>query len=65
MRTVKPGVSDHGVTQVDGIDPGDVLAESSFDRLHDGALVTVAPPPGPAGSASASSAPAASGSASP
>ncbi len=51
-RTVKPGVSDNGQTQVDGIDPGDVLANSSFDRLHDGAMVApTAPSPAATGSA--------------
>ena len=52
MRNVKPGVSDNGQTQVDGIDPADVLASSSFDRLHDGAMVAVSAAPSPAGSAS-------------
>jgi multidrug efflux system membrane fusion protein len=52
MRNVKPGVSDNGQTQVDGIDPGDVLANSSFDRLHDGAMVAASTQPSPAGSAS-------------
>jgi multidrug efflux system membrane fusion protein len=54
MRRVKPGVSDRGMTQVGGIDPGDVLANSSFDRLHDGAMIaaTAAAPPAPSGSAS-------------
>jgi multidrug efflux system membrane fusion protein len=53
MRTVKPGISDHGQTQVDGLDPGDVLANSSFDRLHDGALIAVSTAPSPEGSGSA------------
>jgi multidrug efflux system membrane fusion protein len=50
-RPVKLGVSDHGTTKVDGIDPGDVVASSSFDRLHDGAKVVVSdtPPPPPTG----------------
>src|SRR5580698_9412835 len=30
IRSVKPGVADHGMTQVDGIAPGDVVANSSF-----------------------------------
>jgi multidrug efflux system membrane fusion protein len=53
MRRVQPGVSDNGMTQVDGIDPGEVVANSSFDRLHDGAPVVAsgAAPPGPSGSA--------------
>jgi multidrug efflux system membrane fusion protein len=39
LRTVKPGVTDSSVTQVDGISPGDVLANSSFDKLQDNARV--------------------------
>ena len=35
MRSVKPGVTDGGMTQVDGINPGDVVANSSFDKLQD------------------------------
>ena len=41
QRTVKPGVTDNGMTQVDGIDPGDVIANSSFDKLQDGDKVNV------------------------
>ena len=47
MRSVKPGVTDGGVTQVEGINPGDVVANSSFDKLQDNAAVVVAPEPGP------------------
>jgi len=43
-RTVKPGVTDGGVTQVEGINPGDVVANSSFDKLQDNIAVTVANP---------------------
>ncbi len=35
MRSIKPGVTDGGITQVDGINPGDVVANSSFDKLQD------------------------------
>jgi membrane fusion protein, multidrug efflux system len=45
MRSVKPGVADAGLTQVDGIQPGDVLANSSFDKLQDNAKVVVAGTP--------------------
>ena len=48
MRTVKPGVTDGGVTQVDGINPGDVVANSSFDKLQDNAAVAVSNKPAPA-----------------
>ena len=37
LRSVKPGVTDGGVTQIDGINPGDVVANSSFDKLQDNA----------------------------
>ncbi len=39
MRSIKPGVTDGGVTQVEGINPGDVVANSSFDKLQDNAAV--------------------------
>jgi multidrug efflux system membrane fusion protein len=39
-RTVKTGVTDGGNTQVTGIGPGDVVANSSFDKLQDGIAVT-------------------------
>ena len=42
MRAVKPGVTDGGVTQVDGINPGDVVANSGFDKLQDNVAVVVA-----------------------
>jgi len=61
LRNVKPGVTDNGKTQVEGIDPGDVVANSSFDKLQDNTKVTLAsskPPaaptrkPGPGGKGS-------------
>jgi len=45
MRSVKPGVTDAGLTQVDGINPGDVVANSSFDKLQDKTAVTVSNQP--------------------
>ena len=42
MRVIKPGVTNAGQTQVTGIEPGDVLANSSFDKLQDNAKVVVA-----------------------
>ena len=48
LRNIKPGVSDNGLTQVDGINPGDVLADSSFDKLQDNSKVAIAAgKPGP------------------
>jgi len=41
VQNVKPGVEDSGVTQVEGIKPGDVLANSSFERLRDKAPVKI------------------------
>src|ERR1700722_1860375 len=49
MRTIKPGVTDGGTTQVTGVSPGDVLANSSFDKLQDNSKVVVSggkPAPG-------------------
>jgi multidrug efflux system membrane fusion protein len=60
LRTVKPGVSEGGLTQVDGINPGDVVANSSFDKLQDNAAIVVAnnsPNKPAAASTSGSSAP--------
>src|ERR1035441_10592188 len=48
MRSIKPGVTDGGLTQVDGINPLDVVANSSFDKLQDNAAVVVSKP-APAG----------------
>jgi multidrug efflux system membrane fusion protein len=45
MRSIKPGVADGGLTQVDGINPGDVVANSSFDKLQDNAAVVISNPP--------------------
>jgi multidrug efflux system membrane fusion protein len=56
MRSVKPGVTNGGVTQVDGINPGDVVANSSFDKLQDNIAVVVSNKPATAG-ATGSSAP--------
>jgi multidrug efflux system membrane fusion protein len=41
MRNIKPGVTNGGVTQVDGINPGDVVANSSFDKLQDNTTVVI------------------------
>jgi membrane fusion protein, multidrug efflux system len=42
LKNIKPGVSDGGQTQVDGINAGDVLADSSFDKLQDNSKITIA-----------------------
>src|ERR1035438_3775400 len=41
MRGIKPGVTDGGLTQVDGINAGDVVANSSFDKLQENTAVTI------------------------
>ena len=38
-RSVKVGVSDEGETAVQGLQPGDVVANSSFEKLQDGSRV--------------------------
>jgi multidrug efflux system membrane fusion protein len=48
MRSVKLGVTDGGVTQVEGVNPGDVVANSSFDKLQDNVAVVVSTTPAPA-----------------
>jgi multidrug efflux system membrane fusion protein len=53
LRNVKTGVTDNGTTQVDGINPADVVANSSFDKLQDNSKVVVsstAPPSSSMGS---------------
>ena len=45
MRSVKPGVTDAGQTQVDGINPSDVVANSSFDKLQDNSAVIISNAP--------------------
>jgi multidrug efflux system membrane fusion protein len=56
MRTIQPGVTDGGTAEVTGINPGDVVANSSFDKLQDNAKIIVSTKPIPA-STSGSSAP--------
>ena len=48
VRAVKPGVTDAGMTQLDGVKPGEIIADSSFDKLQDNARVTVVSKPTPA-----------------
>jgi len=45
MRTIKPGVTDAGNTQVDGLNPGDLVANSSFDKLQDNSPVVISNKP--------------------
>jgi multidrug efflux system membrane fusion protein len=41
MRTVKSGISDQGNTAVTGINPGDVVANSSFQKLINGSDIVL------------------------
>jgi multidrug efflux system membrane fusion protein len=56
MRSITQGVTDGNTAAVTGINPGDVLANSSFDKLQDNAKVNISSKPIPA-STSGSSAP--------
>ena len=56
MRPITVGVTDGDTAQVTGINPGDVLATSSFDKLQDGSSVSISNTPPPA-SATGSAAP--------
>lgn len=47
LKNVKPGVSDHEVTAVEGINPGDQLATSSFEKLQSGSKVNISKKPLP------------------
>ena len=57
LKNIKAGVTDGDTAQVTGIDPGDVLADSSFDKLQDGAKVSISNKPIPASTTSGSTAP--------
>ena len=57
MRSVKPGVVDGDTTQVTGINPGDVVADSSFDKLQDKSRVIISSGKPISSSTSGSSAP--------
>jgi multidrug efflux system membrane fusion protein len=62
VRPVKPGVTDNGMTQVDSVKAGEILADSSFDKLQDNAKVSIASNPAagnPAATKPAASKPAA------
>jgi multidrug efflux system membrane fusion protein len=48
LRSIKAGVTNGGLTQVTGIGPGDVVANSSFDKLQDNSVVVISNKPVPA-----------------
>jgi membrane fusion protein, multidrug efflux system len=47
-RTVKTGVTDGGKTAVQGVNAGEVVADSSFDKLQNASKVTISQKPLPA-----------------
>ena len=47
MQTVKTGVEDSGMTAVEGIHPGEVVATSSFDKLQNNSKVALSNQPIP------------------
>jgi multidrug efflux system membrane fusion protein len=47
QRTLKTGISDGGMTAVEGINPGEVVATSSFEKLQAGSKVTISKQPQP------------------
>jgi multidrug efflux system membrane fusion protein len=65
IRSVKPGATDSDVTQVQGINPGDVVANSGFDKLQDNARVAVASSTPPTNTAAAPPGPGQGGSSAP
>jgi membrane fusion protein, multidrug efflux system len=51
-RKVTAGVTNAPLTQVTGVGPGDVVANSSFDKLQDNSAVVVSATPAPANTSS-------------
>jgi membrane fusion protein, multidrug efflux system len=47
VRNVKTGTTDAGMTAVEGINPGDEVATSSYEKLQDGAKVIISKKPLP------------------
>jgi membrane fusion protein, multidrug efflux system len=50
MRSIKTGVSDEGKTVVTGVNVGEIVADSSFEKLQDGSQVTITKTPPPSSS---------------
>lgn len=47
MRTIKTGVTDGGKTAVQGVNEGEVVADSSFEKLQNGSKITISQKPVP------------------
>jgi multidrug efflux system membrane fusion protein len=50
VRNIKAGVADGGMTAVEGITPGEVVATGSFDKLQAGSKIVVSKQAAPANS---------------
>jgi membrane fusion protein, multidrug efflux system len=48
VRDVKTGTTDDGMTAVEGVNPGDVIATSSFEKLQNGSKANISKKPVPA-----------------
>jgi membrane fusion protein, multidrug efflux system len=48
LRSIQAGVTNGGLTQITGIGPGDVVANSSFDKLQNNSAVVISNKPVPA-----------------
>lgn len=57
MRVIKPGATDGDTTEVQGVDPGDVLADSSFEKIQDKSPVVISNQPIPGSRSRGSEAP--------
>jgi len=57
MRTITPGTTDGSETSVQGVEPQEVVAINGFDKLQDGAKVTVRKPGGGSGGTSSQQTP--------
>jgi len=57
MRSITPGVTNIGSTQVTGVAPGEVVANSSFDKLQDNIAVSIVLPAAPVTAAPPAAAP--------
>jgi multidrug efflux system membrane fusion protein len=57
LHDIKAGVSESGMTEVQGINPGDVVADSGFEKLQDGSQISIAKEPVPASTAPETNAP--------
>ncbi len=52
MRTITPGTTDGSITSVQGVEPQEVVAVNGFDKLLDGAKVTIRKPTNASGGTS-------------